>query len=86
MRSIYGRYPDARHLVSQHPEELAGLLFAYFRSLPWRQRLAVERCVTRAVASYPEPELHAPLSGALMDAWDWLEAEHLLDAATRRAA
>lgn len=83
--SLHGRFPDARILISLPPDELGGLLLTYYRALPWRTRAPIARCLGRAVASYPETELHTDLVAALLRAWAWLDDEGLLTK-PRRAA
>jgi hypothetical protein len=78
MSSIYGRFPDARALLSLDTEQLAEIFFGYFRSLPWRQREPVARCLARAVDLYPDEEVRPALANALLDAWVWLETNGFL--------
>ncbi len=85
MPSIYGRFPVPRYLLALQHDELAVLFLGYFRSLPWRQREPVARCVARAVELYPEHELRPTLALALLNAWAWLEVEGFLGGKKRAA-
>lgn len=78
MRSLRVAFPDAVHLLSLDPDQLAGLLLFPFRAIPWRTAPAARRCVLRWVAPYPE-HLRADLTDALMNVWIRLESEGLLD-------
>ena len=85
MPSIYGRFSDPRYLLALQHEELAVHFLGYFRSLPWRQREPVTRCIARAVELYPEYELRPALALALLNAWAWLAAEGFLGDKKRAA-
>jgi hypothetical protein len=77
MRSIAGVFPDARVLLSLHPDQLSGFFLFIFRSLPWRNLGAVRRCVQHWTLFYP-PEMRGPVADAVIAAWIRLSVEGLL--------
>lgn len=82
MPSFAGAFPDARLLLSLDPEQLAGLFLFYFRSLPWRDERAVQRCIAHWVRPYPH-DVSERLAAALFGAWARLDADGFLVIAAR---
>ena len=76
MPSIYELIPDHELLLDLEPEELAGIVLEYLKSLP-EGSAELNRNnfgLPHTVADYPR-EHQTSISRALMEGWMWLEKE-----------
>ena len=79
MPSIYELIPDHGLLLNLEPEELAGVILEYLKSLP-EGSTELNRynfSMPHTVADYPQ-EHQGSISRALMEGWMWLEKEGLI--------
>ena len=79
MPSIYELIPDHELLLNLEPEELAGVILEYLKSLP-EGSAELNRyhfSLPHTVADYPQ-EHQGSISRALMEGWMWLEKEGLI--------
>lgn len=79
MPSIYELIPDHELLLNLEPEELAGVILEYLKSLP-EGSTELNRynfSMPHTVADYPQ-EHQGSISRALMEGWMWLEKEGLI--------
>ena len=76
MPSIYELIPDHELLLDLEPEELAGIVLEYLKSLPAgsTQLNRYNFGLPHTVADYPR-EHQTSISRALMEGWMWLEKE-----------
>lgn len=76
MPSIYELIPDHELLLNLEPEELAGVILEYLKSLPERstELNRYNFSLPHTVADYPR-EHQRNISRALMEGWMWLEKE-----------
>lgn len=76
MPSIYELIPEHELLLALEPEELAGIVLEYLKSLPAgsTQLNRYSFGLPHTVADYPR-EHQKRISRALMEAWMWLEKE-----------
>lgn len=76
MPSIYELIPDHELLLNLEPEELAGVILEYLKSLPGGspELNRYNFSMPHTVADYPR-EHQRNISRALMEGWMWLEKE-----------
>ena len=79
MPSIYELIPDHELLLNLEPEELAGVILEYLKSLPAgsAELNRYNFSLPHTVADYPR-EHQKSISRALMEGWMWLEKEGLI--------
>ena len=79
MPSIYELIPDHELLLNLEPEELAGVILEYLKSLPAGspELNRYNFSMPHTVADYPR-EHQMNISRALMEGWMWLEKEGLI--------
>jgi uncharacterized protein (TIGR02391 family) len=77
-RSLKSVIPDADAAIALEPEELAGGLLVYLRSLPPGEqnlnRWNFLRQPEHTLGDYPK-SAREPLAAALLEAWAWLESQ-----------
>jgi hypothetical protein len=77
---LHDLVPDADTLLALEPEELAGILLEHLHRIAPQARGQFHQSsvlLGHSVAEYPERKREA-LTGALIEAWRWLEREGLL--------
>ena len=81
MNSLFAMIPDVDTLLSLEPEELAGVLLVYLKSLPPRDsqlnRHNFFHNPDKTFAQYPQEQLEN-VANAFLAAWVWLEREGLI--------